>query len=737
MDGPAMSLLLDVCGACLNEVACLKKQIKHAVPTFLPECEETGSLDEICLVKDEGLKEILLRGLKESGGSIGASLSTLKHIWEEASTIPRDLADLLISEHRQGHILVVGISWGESMSLLELLQSACETEGDENVTVWPKFEVLNWRLLSALVQRCEEQSVDPPLDLLGEALRQLVSHPVSNVDIIACAASRHSGLRTNVVKGGRAAICSKIHERDSRSFSLFCAGLSCEEAEKGEAERALTLVASHDVQEVVQLQMFPNYEVEGGHLLGDTPGLLLFLLGVLGHLADDECSLGAILWALESSRNTDDDADFQASQVSSHRRLVENGQDADMRSELSGMESLPQDQILESPDVSPRMRSVCEAGNQKQAGSTSQPRLWGQDPRTPVSQLCQERVSSSQYAPGSTNGGASPSRGSNGGSPTSSNVEIMKRAAQARFVACFMEDLLSGRQLFLKQINNLYLMRSRGAPLQYKSGGYRKLQDFIMEVPGLDCQGSGNHLEVIAARPEEFRAFCRTFESEGLDVMGFDKPQQVSEVFQRKVVELFESSGCAEITEQEFCQLWGRTFPNEALQCKDLGYRDLRGLLRNTPVIEQVRGTQLVRYSLKTGARQMLSSEGGSNQAQVLQRKPPQAPPGNHGVTPGALAMAPGTFLTTNRGCPPVNGAEAWPLQWAQVGAAGAGGALWHPGQQPRQPPPQQQLNQSQQKHTPSNLTSNCLQQQQQQQQQQHRHQHHRQKHQQQTQQGK
>ena len=49
--------------------------------------------------------------------------------------------------------------------------------------------------------------------------------------------------------------------------------------------------------------------------------------------------------------------------------------------------------------------------------------------------------------------------------------------------------------------------------------------------------------------------------------------------------------------------LWNCFFPHEKLQCKDYGYRDVKGLLANIPVVEKVGGKNSTKYVLKSEAR--------------------------------------------------------------------------------------------------------------------------------------
>lgn len=55
--------------------------------------------------------------------------------------------------------------------------------------------------------------------------------------------------------------------------------------------------------------------------------------------------------------------------------------------------------------------------------------------------------------------------------------------------------------------------------------------------------------------------------------------------------------------------LWNCFFPHEKLQCKDYGYRDVKGLLANIPVVEKVGGKNSTKYVLKARCCEDLNPE--------------------------------------------------------------------------------------------------------------------------------
>ncbi|CAK9012366.1 unnamed protein product [Durusdinium trenchii] len=176
-----------------------------------------------------------------------------------------------------------------------------------------------------------------------------------------------------------------------------------------------------------------------------------------------------------------------------------------------------------------------------------------------------------------------------------------KRSVKTLFVQCFKEDLFQERQLLMSQINNLFKLRNNGEALQYKAreAGYEKLHNFLTDVAGLSLIGAGNRMELKLGDRDAFERFCDDL----LDLPIFDQPKPVPESFQQKVIEVFRRCGSREIPAKNFRDLWNCFFPHEKLQCKDYGYRDVKGLLANIPVVEKVGGKNSTKYVLKSEAR--------------------------------------------------------------------------------------------------------------------------------------
>jgi len=173
-----------------------------------------------------------------------------------------------------------------------------------------------------------------------------------------------------------------------------------------------------------------------------------------------------------------------------------------------------------------------------------------------------------------------------------------KRHAKTLFVQCFKDDLLQARHLLLSQVNNLYKMRNSGEILPYKTAGYEKLHDFVVSIAGLGLQGSGNRMEVRVVDRVLFEELCENTEDDP-DVPVFQKPLPVPESFHHKVAEVFRRMGTREIVAKSFRDVWNRVFPEEKLQAKAFGYRDVRGLLANVPIVDRVGGKYYSKYVLK------------------------------------------------------------------------------------------------------------------------------------------
>eukprot|EP00439_Symbiodinium_sp_Y106_P031915 s7310_g3.t2 len=175
-----------------------------------------------------------------------------------------------------------------------------------------------------------------------------------------------------------------------------------------------------------------------------------------------------------------------------------------------------------------------------------------------------------------------------------------RKDVKTLFVQCFKDDLIQERQLLMSQINNLFKLRNNGEPLQYKEAGYEKLHNFLTDIPGLCLVGAGNRMELKLNDRDSFERCCGQLLVGRADLPVFDQPKPVPESFQHKVIEVFRRCGSREIPAKNFRDLWNCFFPHEKLQCKDYGYRDVKGLLANIPVVEKVGGKNSTKYVLKS-----------------------------------------------------------------------------------------------------------------------------------------
>jgi len=105
-------------------------------------------------------------------------------------------------------------------------------------------------------------------------------------------------------------------------------------------------------------------------------------------------------------------------------------------------------------------------------------------------------------------------------------------------------------------------------------------------------------MHVRVTEEQMFHEFCQ-HDLVNVEVPSFQKPTPVPMELQQKIMHVFSVCGCTEISVHSFGQQWNQVFPSEHLHCRDYGYRDVKGLLANVPIIEKV-GTKLnAKYVLK------------------------------------------------------------------------------------------------------------------------------------------
>lgn len=67
----------------------------------------------------------------------------------------------------------------------------------------------------------------------------------------------------------------------------------------------------------------------------------------------------------------------------------------------------------------------------------------------------------------------------------------------------------------------------------------------------------------------------------------------------QKVIEVFRFARKREIPVRSFRDHWNICFPSDKLQCRDYGYRDIKGLLANVHVLQKIGGKYDTRYVLR------------------------------------------------------------------------------------------------------------------------------------------
>jgi len=205
------------------------------------------------------------------------------------------------------------------------------------------------------------------------------------------------------------------------------------------------------------------------------------------------------------------------------------------------------------------------------------------------------------------------------GDPESIQAQVF--ILQAAFVKCFSEELSSQRPLLLSQLNNLYKMRS-GEELNYKIAGYEKLRDFLMEIPGLSLIGRGNRMQVRVSDEEAFAVFKEGLNQSRQDLScqtpNFQMPAPLPESLQQKLYDLFASAENHEIPLRSFLNVWNSHYPTEQLAYRNLGFRDVRGVLSNVPFIEKIGGKSDAKYVLRQSEISKLANKLAADKPMIV-----------------------------------------------------------------------------------------------------------------------
>jgi hypothetical protein len=185
------------------------------------------------------------------------------------------------------------------------------------------------------------------------------------------------------------------------------------------------------------------------------------------------------------------------------------------------------------------------------------------------------------------------------------------------FISCFYEDLRNDVSILLSQLNNLYRMRSGSPDIAYRSHGYRRMGEFLAEVPGVEIVGSGNYMAVQASDQAQLaeveqrvmkglRQRIEERRRNGQDVSGlaitFRRPQAVPKKILARIWDIFQDAEHNEIPVSLFVTTYKERFPHDRLRLKSLGHPDVRSLMAHLPFVEKVGGRRHAKYKLKEDA---------------------------------------------------------------------------------------------------------------------------------------
>lgn len=640
------ALLLRVCGACLHEVSALRREVHEALHRMTPPADgaETPTppplqvvgdpglrnreeLRSTCWVEDTDLRNLLVSTLEE--GRLSVSFSELAKRKEGGVA---GLVKGLQNEVKQGHVqalLCEGTAVQADVETVtaSLAKLAEETAGDHksSIIVWPLFRRASSALAEVLIRSCHEERLLPPLELLLEALRAFLSTPDREVQEAGLLVALNDALGQpgqsrsvlELTSSGRIVVTK---DAAWEPYPLFPdTEATSPDADGGRASLEQVVEAMSPWLDLVKKVCASSNQ---GSSAAGCIGTLFGLLGVIRALSKvPEVQLpevltagsigGAVLWAYD-----------RAIAGPTVRAELQQPQES-----ICALTAAPAPEVV-APCPSPIPTPVAEVEHQQQAlpspsSSNARPAMGvlgdaealslgakptptvrvvpppilakseGEPPSIPINEIGDTSEVGTTSLMGTPWCSELDPRGEAQGSD-----QDLKSETQVLFVECFKEDLMQNRHLLMSQINNLYKMRNGGNTLQYKLAGYDKLHDFLLDIPGLEPQGTGNKMEIKIVDMQLFENFCAEI-TEGRDLPRFDRPQPVPESFQWRVIEVFRRAGSREIPAKNFRDLWNCFFPTEKLHCKDFGYRDVKGLLANVPMIEKVGSKSSTRYVLK------------------------------------------------------------------------------------------------------------------------------------------
>lgn len=641
--------LLDRIPADLGNAKALSGNSTACSDSVSPE----ANLRELCAVEDALLREHLVTAFQ--AGELSVELHDLvDRICAQSNSITLPMVrEAVLDEFGRGTMQAVMLREGGVESDPRLVQAAiaCELEASSTSTtvviaMSPTFRQPARPLLEGLLRRCELDRLAVPMDLLCEAMTALITpnsaredrvfDEVALLKLLNDKASNTENETLDATPNGRVFVRGPStslppFDGDADKASADLENLS------SRADASTLKEIFHMVEEHFDIfQAVSNLRSSRKPAHDNVPSNLL--LGLLGTLqvrgamralglpqALCECSGGDLVWAAEFAGLRRTDSAVRAPQdVSTMDSTILHPHGAG-RVEKLEMTVLPMDsgaceysnpgdgcELADSTDCESNGLPTISLGSATQTPFCSESTGGGKD----MSRFSSNATECDTMAGGDD----SPSKNCIGGDvdstsfsaaqattdpaavddviATGNDEELAKNRAKTLFVQCFKDDLLESRHLLLSQVNNLYKMRNAGEVLPYKAAGYDKLHDFVVKIPGLGLQGSGNRMQVRIIERAKFEELCECTEDDP-SVPVFQKPLPVPESFQQKVIEVFRKMGTREIAAKSFRDVWNRVFPEQKLQVKEFGYRDVRGLLANVSAIDRVGGKYYSKYILK------------------------------------------------------------------------------------------------------------------------------------------
>jgi hypothetical protein len=186
------------------------------------------------------------------------------------------------------------------------------------------------------------------------------------------------------------------------------------------------------------------------------------------------------------------------------------------------------------------------------------------------------------------------------------------------FVACFGPGILTGEEVALSQINNLYRTRSGGIELKYRAHGYARMCDFLFEVPGIHVVGTGNKMAVKLSDPAKFAEVSHRLTQSmqrkaaelrkaGKDTSAMEveyrQPKAVPEKILARIWDIFQGAPHHEMHVSAFVSLYQERYRSENARLRSLGFHEVRGLMAHVPFIEKVGSRGHGKYVLKPGSQ--------------------------------------------------------------------------------------------------------------------------------------